>query len=177
MPIRVFNDFSKINTFEDFKRFISAWAKQVHSEINNVITTNISNNQTSISTIDSSITTINSTLSTGLASYNGANVIVSGSNAANNLSIIRGTVDAAGLILLGEGFSVLAVVNVYTITFTTAFFEAPVVVATTLGIGSHVATVNIATATTTVIIKTYDSAGANQVNPFSFIAIGQRTPV
>lgn len=134
MPIRIFTEFSQCKDFDELKRFISAWARQVVSEVNNVITPNVAENSSSITTINNSITTINETLESGY--FNGNTLVVSNSNTTNTISIVRGVVaGATGATLSGEGFGGANLgVGLYRVTYDTVFTDTPAFVANTVGV-------------------------------------------
>lgn len=95
-----------------------------------------------------------------------------------NVRTVRGTVDSAGGILAGSGFSAVRTgVGIYQITFSTAFTGTPSVTASCApGTGCKGITVN--GASTGAGIATYNFVGGagasmNPVDsPFSFIAVG-----
>ncbi len=106
----------------------------------------------------------------------GRGIVVSNSSPATNLAIVRVQFDSAGTLELGEGAT--CVVNssgVFTVTFTTAFFSAPVVVAcskngTSTPILAQVGT----TSASTVQICTF--AGSTPTSArFEIIAMAPRT--
>lgn len=107
---------------------------------------------------------------------NGKNVVVSNTNDASSLAIIRGSVAADGSILRGTGFSIShTLTGQYLVTFTTAFASTPSVVgspntaSTATGVGYR------DPSTTTVNMITYDSTTAAVTNgTFDFMVIGPR---
>ena len=112
--------------------------------------------------------------STGPTTVHGLNVVVSNTNAAAGLCIVRGYVSSSGVKLSGEGFTVNHVTTgEYTLTFTTPFADIPAVTVT--GIGSDVfanifSGATISASTVTVVTGTV-SSGSDQA--FMFTAIGQ----
>lgn len=104
----------------------------------------------------------------------GQAVLVSNTNpATNGLSVIRGVVNSNGTINTGEGFTVT---NVSTgrrrIDFTTAFLDAPAVVATAY-VQGYIATIDTIS-TTFCYVYVVDNTNVFSNSVFSIIAIGQR---
>lgn len=101
----------------------------------------------------------------------GQNVVVSNTNATKGLAIIRGTVGAGATVVNGEGFTVASgSTGNYTITFTTAFADTPIVVCS-LDFTGFIYRLN---ATTTIAqISTFDTTATAANRQFEFIAIGQ----
>lgn len=104
---------------------------------------------------------------------NSLNVVVSNTNATNSLSIIRGTVSAAGAKTSGEGFTVSrSSTGNYAVVFTTNFGDVPAMAAT-----AQVSNI-VACATTVGVsgfgIQLLANASAPNDTIWSFIAIGQR---
>lgn len=109
----------------------------------------------------------------------GSNLVVSGANAINSLAIVRGYVLNTGAISVGEGFSITKTsTGVFTITFTVAFSDFPVVTATSDsqngGTGNGV--VRVVTLSTSAVGLNIEQGGVATAmdSGFSFIAIGQR---
>lgn len=112
----------------------------------------------------------------------GQNLVVSNTNAGtNSLAIVRCLINSDGSIGAGEGVTgnSLAGTGVYNVNFSTAFIDAPVVVATGMDTTPEtlpvvvlmVWNVNAAAFNLTVSRR---SDGSNINAPFYFIAIGQR---
>lgn len=103
----------------------------------------------------------------------GFNVVTSNTNATLGLAIIRGTVNTSNVITAGEGFTITRVsTGIYTITWSAAFADIPVVVASSAGGNSTLATANSAS-TGGCTIDLFQNA--TRIDDFfSFIAIGQR---
>lgn len=104
---------------------------------------------------------------------NSVNVVVSNTNASTNLGIIRGEISGAAALTLGEGWSATVSTGTYTLTWSTSFASAPVVVATPHQLsGTNTGVTVISTSTSGCVIQTIGSpAGANSIY---FIAIGPR---
>jgi hypothetical protein len=101
-------------------------------------------------------------------------LVVSADPASHGLMIIRGTVSDGGGVGLGEGFSsVKADAGTYTITPTTAFVAAPIIVATPEANNITCRTTNVAAGSFQVITMSTDGLG-NVDAAFNFIAIGIR---
>jgi hypothetical protein len=98
----------------------------------------------------------------------GHNVVVSNTNASNNLSIVRGIVGSAGTLLLGEGWTATnPSSNNYTINFSVAFSVPPVVTAS-CDTSTRFVTI-VSTSTTSISLLVSGTA----LNPnVHFIAIG-----
>lgn len=105
----------------------------------------------------------------------GDKVVVSNTNATNSLAVVRGLVNNVGVILAGEGFSVSYIgTGAYNVTFTTAFGDAPAVVATpTFPLAVDFYILNIST--TVANIRAIDKNSIATDVGFSLIAIGQRS--
>lgn len=103
------------------------------------------------------------------------NIVVSNSNTTNGLGIIRGTVNSAASILAGEGFSIVNnSVGVYTITYSNAFSDTAVVIASISENTASNPTTQVITATSTGCVISIREASALSSRGFSFLAIGQR---
>ncbi len=103
----------------------------------------------------------------------GKNLVVSGTNAATSLAIVRGTVNSGGSLSVGEGFSsVKNSTGNYTITFTNAFASSGVTTITPL---NGIAIANItATSASAFTVNFTTTAAVNLDKDFSFISIGPR---
>lgn len=110
---------------------------------------------------------------TGTPTSVGKNIVVSNTNAAASLAIVRGTVDAAGSLTGGEGFSIVhSSTGIYTLNFTSAFVDTPVAVVSAVQAAVVCTTQNLSTLA--VQIRTYDNLFALSDAAFSVIIIGQR---
>ncbi len=102
--------------------------------------------------------------------------VVSNTNpASNRLAIVRGTVDSAGNITSGEGFTVNKTGGTggYTMTFTTAFSDVPAVVVMPINNGTFLLNMLRAISASAFNISTFAySGGAATDSAFSFIATG-----
>lgn len=128
------------------------------------------------STITGSNVASNINLPGNQVQENGKNVVVSNTNAAGSLSVIRGIVAAAGNPAGGEGFGSSQIGSgVYDITWTTAFADIPSITVTvfpsTNAIKFSVITAQSASGCTIII---WNFAGSPEQNDFDFIAIGAR---
>lgn len=107
---------------------------------------------------------------------NNLNIVVSNTNAGtNSLAIVRGSYNqGSGTIIAGEGFSVSRnSAGDFSISFTTAFLDAPAVTATAVSTGVVVAKLGVPT-TTGFNLLLFNTAFAFTDGAFSFMAIGQR---
>lgn len=111
---------------------------------------------------------------------NGRNLVVSNTNAAVSLAIVRGS--GAGVstdVIAGEGFTIaFPTTGQYIITFTTPFADVPAVSVTSmypgiLAMASHNG-ITLPTASGFTVFLQSRSDGSPNNGPFSFIAIGQR---
>ena len=106
------------------------------------------------------------------------NIVSSGANATTGLKIVRGSISGTGAIVAGEGFTVNHTANgTNSITFTTAFSDAPVVTVSTNNPAGGVGLITPQTSsagTTGVTIFTYNNSNVLVNEGSSFIAIGQR---
>lgn len=171
MPINIYNDFSQLTNLDDFRRFVSAWAKKVHSEINNVISTNLAKNTSSITQLNDN-----------LGNLKQQDVVVS--LQGSSLQIARGAVDQTGLpIRGGEDFTCsLLTVGQYQITFTKEFNDSEVVVLATVDGGAAFGAIGTNSAITTkgFTAVTYTAGAGNPISyttnniGFSFIALGKK---
>lgn len=106
---------------------------------------------------------------------NGKNVVVSSTNAATSLKIVRGSLNSGGGIISGEGFSVShTLTGQYNISFTSTFASAPsVTMSPDTGSATGAGYSSLSSSAVNVII--YSSSTLAVTNgPFSFIAIGPR---
>lgn len=102
------------------------------------------------------------------------NVVVSNTNAAANLSIIRGLIASGGAITSGEGFTVSNPGSgTYIITFTIPFADIPAVICTSANGPSNLVMVTQPLVGSVDIFTNVGSTGAANNAGFSFIAIGQ----
>lgn len=110
------------------------------------------------------------------AQENGKNLVVSNTNATVSLSIIRGSVNGSAAIIAGEGFTAGFAGTTYTITFTTAFADTPVVIlGAAWGPASPVIGKLLTTSTTTFTFNLLNTAGTSAAfGGCSFLVIGQR---
>lgn len=119
--------------------------------------------------------TVNATTGTfsGAIAANGG--VTQPGSGGETIKILRGSIDDAGLINAGSGFSVSRTsTGLYAITFSTAFSAQPTVVATinsTGGAGTAVST-DVAATTTAASIRTKNSSNSLVNNYFDFIIIG-----
>lgn len=106
--------------------------------------------------------------------------VVSARPSTNGLMIVRGFVDAAGQspgsgTSFGEGWTATLTTNTYTITFSTAFFDNPVIIATSANApGPFFCGVVSSPSTSSFSIQIKDDSGTLRTAPFYFTAIGQR---
>lgn len=106
----------------------------------------------------------------------GKNLIVSNTNSnTNSLAIIRTQFNSSGSAAIGEGaMGVHTSTGVYTITWSTAFGDTPVVVATLLANPGQIVTTSAST--TGCVVGTWNTSGATPTDAgFSIIAIGARS--
>lgn len=106
---------------------------------------------------------------------NGKMVVVSNTNAAKSLEIVRGSITSGGVVSVGEGFSSSrGAAGQFTVTFTTAFGSTPTV--TAIGSSGQSTIVSIASLSTTqVSFFCYARTdGSYQDTAIQFIAIGPR---
>lgn len=104
-------------------------------------------------------------------------IVVGGTTGlSTGLKIIRGLVTSSGTASTGEGFSsVKNSTGAYTVTFTSAFASAPIVVVTCYGAAQFAIVPSGSNPTTTTCaIQTYTDSGASSDSAFMFIAIGPR---
>lgn len=103
-------------------------------------------------------------------------IVTSVQPSSHGLLIVRGDIFSTGAITRGEGFTVnRSSTGTFDITFTTAFAEAPVVVATIDAAASYGSACLINSPTTTTVTINTGNAASGAVNySFCFIAIGQR---
>lgn len=107
---------------------------------------------------------------------NSKNIVVSNTNAAASLAIIRATTNGATSVTVGEGISSitrLAGAGVYELTWTTPFASTPVVVASLCAASSTITIVVYTATTTKAQVSIFDSSLTNVDKSFSIIAIGQ----
>lgn len=103
----------------------------------------------------------------------GQNVVVSNTNAATSLSIVRATFNSSATLLVGEGATAVSVgPGAFDVTFTTPFSSTPVVVTSVYENAGDIAVVVAVTTSTATILTT--QAGSLTSLGFSFIAIGPR---
>lgn len=140
---------------------------------NAVTTVKITAGAVTSAKLDTNIAVTGTLSSGGTLQQNAKNVLVSNTNASASLAIIRGSVTSGGSITTGEGFTVSHPgTGSYTITFSTAFAAAPVVLVTQ---GNPTGFAQPASPTTTTVdINTYNAATSLTNSPFTFIAIGVR---
>lgn len=105
---------------------------------------------------------------------NGRNVVVSNTNAASSLAIVRIGCNSAGALTIGEGASCALGAN-YVVTFTTAFATLPVVNVTCLDAsgGAFIATL-VSISVSAVAFKIYQVGVGLSNSDFLFTAIGPR---
>lgn len=131
----------------------------------------ISSNQLKVAT---NVTLPGNVNTSGTLQENGKYVVVSNTNAAGSLAMVRGTVNSDGTIKNGEGFTSSQIsTGLYQITFTTAFADEPSVVGSIFNSGA--ATFSYFNKLSTgfqAAILIDSGAGAN--DEFNFIAIGLR---
>lgn len=115
---------------------------------------------------------------------NNRNVIVSSTNAANGLSVIRGTVSSSGAILSGEGFTATRTgAGVYLIAFTQTFNDQPAVLLTCANPGDiSIMSVGVSGGQVGGTVSGFQANARFVASPFSFqdtdfcfTAIGQRS--
>ena len=91
-----------------------------------------------------------------------------------DLRIIRGVVNASGIILAGSGFTVTkGPTGFFTVNFTSSFSDTPAVVVTAQSGIDRIATCT-SVSSSSAGIWTRDSAGTATDNQFNFIAIGSK---
>jgi hypothetical protein len=108
------------------------------------------------------------------ANIAGRPAVVSASPATRGLMVVRGSVTLAGALAGGEGFSVVrngAGSGLYTVTFTSAFADTPMVVTILGAVG---VTLPGSISTTGFTCNTYNMSSVGTDNSWQFIAIGQR---
>lgn len=107
---------------------------------------------------------------------NGHNLIVSATNASNNLQIIRGSVNSGGTKINGEGFSASrSGAGAYNITFSLSFLSPPVIMAIVdagTGNSGGWTALTSSLAAGSFNIQTINTSLAPADQNFSFIAIG-----
>lgn len=103
------------------------------------------------------------------------NLIVSNTNATNSLAMVRGGVNGAnGAVIQGEGFTgVRNSTGVYTISYTTAFGDVAVVVASAQN-SNGLLTLPYNQSSSGFMLNVYTNLGAVADSSFNFIAVGQR---
>lgn len=109
-------------------------------------------------------------------------VLLSTIATSNGLVLIRGSVASDGSLLIGEGFTPSkGSTGVYSLTWTTAFVAAPVVVASVVDNTANrlahyrlIAAANSGSPTTVATVRTYDSGTTATDVAFSFVAVGER---
>lgn len=146
------------------------------------MTLDTSGNMSGAISIASGLTGSNITSNVNLAGNavqeNGKNVIVSNTNAATSLCIVRGFVTGGAAITVGEGFTIASPgTGLYTVTFTTPFASTPVVTLTATDLevaDSMIATTGAITTSTAVVVLYNTVTGVRTSNGFNFIAIGPR---
>lgn len=117
---------------------------------------------------------------------NGKNVIVSNTNAAASLALVRATIARTGGIVSGEGFTIartggasLGFPGRWTVTFTTPFADIPAMTGNSQNTGLPTDDIILwfvrVTAADADILVFDGQVGSSQDSPFSFVAIGQRT--
>ena len=107
---------------------------------------------------------------------NGKLLVVSNTNAAASVALIRVRMDADGNVLAGEGATGVKIgQGQVTVTFTTNFADTPAVVATTENSAVPLVS-NVSSPSVSGFLMTTRNAttGVTANNDFSFIAIGQR---
>lgn len=108
----------------------------------------------------------------------GNNIVVSNTNAANSLAVVRGWVGSGGDVGQGEGFSLNSFsAGFASISITAPFSDFPVVTANLQGTSGQGNLGNIQVrvfSTSAIGIYTISSGGSLTNESFSFIAIGQR---
>lgn len=108
---------------------------------------------------------------------NGNNIVVSNANATNSLSVLRGSIAASGTISQGEGFTIThTTAGTYLITFTTAFNDAPSVIATSAqNPNTSAVLLGAISSTSSATVYTTNVSGTLTNFPFFFIIMGQRS--
>jgi H-type lectin domain len=143
----------------------------------NIASSTITGSNIAVATITSSNMSSNIDLPGSFVQVANQNVMTSATNATHGLQVIRGTVNAAGALSAGEGFSVSRPsTGVYSITFSTSFSDTPVIIgglSTLSGVGVFIADVT-AVSNTGFTMVMYNSSSAAVNQSFSFIAMGQR---
>lgn len=135
----------------------------------------ITNVQVFSNTLTGNEITPNVNLAGNTVQENGKNVVVSSTNAAASLKIVRGTLNSGGGVISGEGFSVShTLTGQYNLTFTTAFASAPSVTMSANTGGATCAGYS-SLSTTAVNVITFQCNTLGVANgEFSFTAIGPR---
>lgn len=109
------------------------------------------------------------------AQENARNLVVSGTNAATSLAIVRGILDSAGNPAAGEGFTTARTgTGAYTVGISNTMASVPAVTATLSGstAGASIYIGSVSTSGFTVVVL--DIAGAPVDSAFHFHAIGPR---
>lgn len=125
------------------------------------------------STIDGTNIANNINLPGSSVKANSLNVVVSRTNATDNLAIIRGICNSSGTKIGGEGFTSSSLgAGQYQINFTTGFIDVPTTVVTPRGGVGFYATY-IPNGNGSVFINTFNAAGTQTSIEFNFVVIGQ----
>lgn len=150
--------------------------------VDNIITTAkiLDANVTTAKILDANVTSAklatNLNLPGNTTQENAKNIVVSNTNAASSLSIIRATLNSSGALTVGEGIASVSHPSngQYVYTWTTAFASTPVVVVSQDAASGFI--MNTSSASTTgVSITSYNPANALFTDTgFSIIAIGPR---
>jgi hypothetical protein len=100
-------------------------------------------------------------------------VVVSNTNAATQLAMVRGYVGSGGTVESGEGYSVtLGATGIYTVTFTTTLADVPSVQITPDSLFLICVPSSVSGSSFNVTCRT--AAGVNTGTFFHFLAIGRR---
>lgn len=143
---------------------------------NTVLRVNSAGTAVEYSTLIGTNITSNIDLPGNAVQENAKNLVVSNTNATNSISIVRGSYFSTGpVILSGEGFSIARNgIGDVTVTFTTAFGDTPVAVAT---VGPSISDfiVNVRSiGTTAVRLTVTTNSGSGSEANVQFIVMGQR---
>lgn len=110
---------------------------------------------------------------------NGNNLVVSNTNAGtNSLAIIRGSGHWSGTVMIidsGEGFTLARTgVGFYTITFSSAFLDAPVCIITCGGNTGFCFETSISTTAVNITLQNGSGTNTDSGGGFQFLIAGQR---
>jgi hypothetical protein len=100
--------------------------------------------------------------------------VVSTNPSSHGLMVVRGQVSDGGAANVGEGYSsVKTGTGAYTVTFSTAFTDTPVVVTTAQAVNNLAYIISVSTSSVSIATRR-TADGVSEDSAFNFIAIGQR---